>query len=104
MSSKVPVTLREPVTLQQRVAITPGVLDQNVGGGAVLLDVAHGLYFGLDDSGYVFWKALKNSANIEEAFLSLREEFAVGDEELKSDLLALVNELVANGLVTIVET
>jgi hypothetical protein len=104
MNPKVPVTIREPVTLRQKIAIASGVLDQNVGGGAVLLDVTQGLYFGLDDTGYEFWQALKNSNSIEAAFLTLREKFAVGDDELKSDLLALVNELVANGLVTVVES
>jgi len=104
MIPKVPVTSRESVSLHQKIAITQGVLDQNVGGGAVLLDVSHGLYFGLDDTGYEFWKVLKNSAHVDEAFQKLRTEYEVDDEELKSDLLALVNELVANGLVTIVET
>lgn len=104
MKPTVPVTLREPAVLHQKISIALGVLEQNIGGGAVLLDVAQGLYFGLDDSGYAFWKALKNSADIEGAFQSLRAEFDVGDEELKSDLLALVNELVANGLLTVVES
>jgi hypothetical protein len=90
--------------MHQKIAIAAGVLEQTVGGGAVLLDVGQGLYFGLDDTGYAFWKALKNAGNIEAAFLSLREDYEVGDEELKSDLLALVNELVANGLVAVVES
>ncbi len=94
----------QPVTLHQKVAVPRGVLDQTVGSGAVLLDVSHGLYFGLDDTGSQFWKALKSSATIEEAFLSLREEYEVGDEELKRDLLALVNELVANGLLAVIES
>src|SRR5437016_3372826 len=105
MIPKVPVRLHKPVSLlHQKVAITQGVLDQNVGGGAVLLDVSRGLYFGLDDTGYEFWNALKNSTNIEEAFLNLRQEYDVGNDELKSDLLALVNELVANGLLTVVQS
>ena len=104
MNPKVPVTLHQPATLAQKVTIAHGVLDQNVGGGAVLLDVAQGLYFGLDDTGYEFWKALKNSGTIEQALQSLSEEFEVGDEELKSDLLALVNDLVVNGLLTVVES
>ena len=104
MMPKVSVTLREPVTLHHKIAITHGVLDQNVGEGAVLLDVSHGLYFGLDDTGYQFWKVLKNSTSVEEAFLSLRQVYEVGDDELKGDLLALVNELVANGLLTVVES
>jgi len=99
-----PVTLGEAAILQKKVVIAQGVLDQNVGGGAVLLDVSQGLYFGLDDSGYEFWKALKSARNIEAAFLSLRKEYDVGDEELKTDLLALVNELVVNGLIAVVES
>jgi len=101
---RVRINLKVPVTLDQRVAIAHGVLDQNVGEGAVLLDVSHGLYFGLDDTGYQFWKALKVSTSVEEAFLSLRQEYDVGDDELKGDLLALVNELVANGLLAVVES
>jgi len=101
--SKDPVVLREAVTLQQKVGVPNGVLVQSVGEGAVLLDVPHGLYFGLDETGYQFWSAVISSATVEEAFLRLRDDYEVGDEELKCDLLALVNELVANGLLTVVE-
>ena len=87
------------VTLATRVQPSGEVLAQEVGGEAVLLDLAGERYFGLDPVGTRIWALLAQAPVLEEVHATLCEEFQAEPARIETDLLALVQQLAAAGLV-----
>ena len=87
------------VTLAARVRPSAEVLAQEVGGEAVLLDLAGERYFGLDPVGTRIWALLAQAPVLEQVHPTLCEEFQAEPARIETDLLALVQQLAAAGLV-----
>ena len=75
------------------------VLIQEVGGEAVLLDLARERYFGLDPVGTRIWALLAPAPVLEQVHASLCAEFDADPARIETDLLALVQQLAEAGLV-----
>jgi hypothetical protein len=86
-------------SFDSKVHVRPGVLVNCVEGEAVLLNLDSESYFGLDAVGTRMWNLLAASPTIQTAYDSLLAEFDVAPEQLQRDLRALIETLVANGLV-----
>lgn len=78
-------------------------LYEEIDGEAVLLNLDSGKYYGLDEVGSRMWALLTHHRAIEPAYRTLLEEYDVAPERLQRDLLTLVEDLVAHGLLDIVE-
>lgn len=91
----------DSVTLQSSVSLSPQVLVQDVGGEAVLLDLASEQYFGLDPVGARIWALIGEGAQLGSVYERLCREFEADPSRLEQDLLALVDELAGAGLVTV---
>ena len=89
------------VTLAARVRPSTEVLAQEVGGEAVLLDLAGERYFGLDPIGTRIWQLLADAPSLQQVHATLCGEFDAPAERIQADLLALVQELAVAGLVEI---
>lgn len=89
------------LAFDQRVTIPADVLVQELDGESVILNVATERYFGLDRIGTRMWTALTTMESIDAAYDSLVAHFDVEPERLRSDVEALVTELVDNGLLDI---
>lgn len=85
----------------RRVEIAPGVVFREVGGEAVLLDLASQRYFTLDAIGTRMWALLAEHGSPEEARRRLLAEYEVAEEELARDLDELIERLAAEGLVRV---
>ena len=90
-------------TLQSKLHIPESVYFQLVTDEAVILDTASGKYFGLDDVGTRMWQLLTEHGQIEPAYQALLQEYEVEAERLKADLLGLVDQLAAKGLILVDE-
>jgi hypothetical protein len=88
-------------TLQTKITIPPDVLFREVSGEAVILNVANGKYYGLDNVGTRMWALLAEHLRLEPVHQALLEEYEVQPEILQADLIRLVDELAAQGLVTL---
>ncbi len=88
-------------TLTDSVSPSPDVLFQEVGGEAVLLDLASESYFGLDDVGTRIWQLLQDSGELRGVYQQMLEEYDVEPERLEADLLEHVGALAAAGLARI---
>lgn len=84
--------------LTDRVRIPQEVLARQVGGETVMLDLAKGAYFGLDPVGARMWQLLAESKTLAEVRDAIVEEYDVSREDAERDLLALVADLMAQGL------
>lgn len=78
----------------------PEVLFQKLGNEAVILHLKSEEYYGLDEVGTYFWEVLTNQAqgDIEQALPILLEEFDVAEQQLRTDLLELVEELKSENI------
>lgn len=87
------------VTLSSRLRRSEEVLVQEVGGEAVLLDMASERYFGLDPVGTRIWGLLGEHADLQRVFECLCEEYDAAPERIRDDLMGLLERLSEAGLV-----
>jgi hypothetical protein len=83
------------------VAATPRQLSSDLSGGAVILNLADGTYYGLDEVGASVWKMLDRPRSVAELRDRVVEEFDVTLEECEADLLDLLRDLERHALVSI---
>ncbi len=82
-----------------KVRVPEDVVSRAVAGETVILDLASGNYFGLDDVGTRVWDLLVRHGDSDVAVRALLDEFAVDEPTLRRDVEKLVAELAAEGLV-----
>lgn len=87
------------VTLDSRLSHSDDVLFQEVGGEAVLLDLASEQYFGLDPVGTRIWALLGEVSDLQAVRDRLCEEYDAEPAKIESDLIDLANKLAQAGLV-----
>ena len=91
-------------TLHTKVKIPDQVTYSEVAGELVLLDMESGKYFGLDEVGARMYALLADYGCLENAYLTLLDEYKVEAAKLESDLINLVDDLTAQKLLLIVDS
>jgi hypothetical protein len=86
-----------------RIRISGGVSARQFDGQWILLDLAGGNYFGLDEIGGTIWQNLSAGKSPAEIAGLLAPAYDVAEPILLRDVLRLVDELVRHGLVRISE-
>jgi hypothetical protein len=81
-----------------RVRHHPGILFRDLAGEAVLLDPEAGIYFGLNEVGTRTWNLLGAGATLGAAHATLLAEYDARPDQIWEDLLDLVRDLLAHGL------
>lgn len=84
---------------ETRLVPSDDVLMRALEGEAVLLDLASGTYFGLNDVGARVWELLEGGATVADLRRALHDEFEVEEAVLREDLAALLADLERRGLV-----
>jgi hypothetical protein len=84
---------------EARVSIPSDVLFHELDGEAVLLNLQTGKYFGLDPMGTRIWQLLVEHGSPAMAYNILLEEYDVDAERLETEMLSLVDQLAAHGLI-----
>lgn len=90
-----------PLTLDEIVTIGSETVFRELGGEGVLLDLASGIYFGLDETGARLWQLLQAHGSLRRVFDEMLAEYDVAPEQLQADLLAFVGDLTRRNLVTV---
>jgi hypothetical protein len=70
-------------------------------GEAVILSVRNGIYYGLDGVGARVWSIVQEPRTVDEIRNILLKEYDVEADRCERDLLDLLQELAANGLIEI---
>ena len=86
------------ISFSDRVTIPDEVLISKLQEESVILNLDSERYYGLDDVGTRFLSALTTSDSIETAYDRLSREYDVDPQVLRDDLLALVENLIDQGL------
>lgn len=89
------------ISFSDRVRVPDDVLISRLQEESVILNLDSERYFGLDDVGTRMLSVLSTSESIESAYQSLLDEYDVDSQVLRQDLLALVENLVRQGLVEV---
>lgn len=84
-----------------RYQASPKIVASAVLDETVILDYEAGKYFSLDGVGSLLWSALKNKApvSLSELCELVMAEYDVDEDQCRSDLIALLNDLKKNGLI-----
>jgi hypothetical protein len=78
---------------------SPDVVWRDLEGEAVLLDLASGIYFGLNEVGTRVWQLLDEGLDHDRVVETISGEFAAERVVVDGDVRALVAELRVRGLV-----
>ena len=76
------------------------MLSRDLEGDAVLLNLESGTYFGLDKLRIRIWSLLREDGSLRRTFDTMQQDYEVSTETLERDILRLVGELGAKGLVS----
>ena len=91
----------QSITLAHRASRSDDVLFQDIGGEAVLLDLASERYFGLNEVGTRIWQLIEAALPLQDVHRALCEEFDAEASQIERDMLALVGALADAGLITV---
>jgi hypothetical protein len=83
------------------VSVPDDVLFRELDGEAIILDLAKGVYFGLDVVGTRIWMVLAESASVRRAIDAVVAEYDVEPAVAAQDVLDLVSELRDRGLIQV---
>ena len=91
------------LSLTDHVSCPPQVLSQILDGEAVILDLAAGIYFGLDEVSTAIWSLVSRAGGASVATIraTMLAEFDVGEEVFDRDLESFLESLTGRGLVVI---
>jgi hypothetical protein len=87
------------MNLSDRVTIPPEVMARAVGEETVILDLASGTYYGLDQVGTRIWELMVEGKTLAEICDRMLDEYEVSREELERDTIRLAQELAEQGLI-----
>jgi hypothetical protein len=68
---------------------------------SVILNLDSERYYGLDDVGTRFLSVLTTANSIDAAYQSLAEEYDIDREVLRQDLVALIQNLLQQGIIEV---
>lgn len=88
-------------SLDDTVTIKPDVVFKELSGEGVLLDLASGLYFGLDETSTRLWQLISERGVLRRVLDDMLVEFDVEPDRLRQDLLNFVEELTRRNLVSL---
>ena len=84
--------------LESKLSVPPQVMSRLVGDETVLLDLASGVYFGLDGVGKRIWESIADGHDLVQTVAVVTSEFEVDETQAQSDVLAFASDLVERGL------
>jgi hypothetical protein len=86
-----------------RVRTGKNVFAREFEGELVVLDLARGDYYGLDPIGAQLWHGLVAGKCVRDVAQEIAPQYDVDPDRLRSDLVALLQDLVGKGLVEVMD-
>ncbi len=81
-----------------RVSASERVLTQQVIDGMVVLDLARGEYYGLDELGAKIWEQLVGGTSVKEIVSGILEEYQVDEARATADVIGFLRDIESKGL------
>lgn len=83
------------------VVVRPEPLEAEVDGEIVLMSVADGLYFGLNDIASDIWRRLARPIRVDALCAALAADYEGDPAAIERDVLILANRLAERGLINV---
>ena len=81
--------------------VADSVVARDLGDEIVLLDLAGGVYFGLNEVGAKVWSGLERNLPMNEICTSLIDEYSVERSVIEADVDELIKKLLEKELITV---
>lgn len=88
------------MNLDTKLTVPTQVMSRPVGDETVLLDLASGVYFGLDGVGQRIWELVAEGQSLSQAAAIIVEEYDVEESRAEADVLEFASDLVERGLLS----
>jgi hypothetical protein len=79
--------------------IATDVLATELGSECVILNLADGVYYGLDDVGAEIWKQLSSPVSVFDICRHVADVYEVDPDQCNSDVVSLLDSLQSRGLI-----
>jgi len=89
------------ITMRSVVVVAPDRLSCDLAGEAAILNLTSGMYYGLNAVGARVWTLIAEPRTVGDVLKQLLREFEVDARRCEQDLIALVEQLVVEGLVEV---
>jgi hypothetical protein len=89
------------IGLDSIVCAAPDQISTDLDGEAAILNLKSGTYFGLDPIGAFIWKQLAQPQSVSTIAAAVLDHYDVEPERCHDDLLALLRQLDARGLLRV---
>ena len=89
------------ISLDSTIVAVPTQVSSNLGEETVILEIGTGVYFGLDAVGASIWRLLQEPRVVGRVLDALLDEYDVDVARCQTDLLRVLAELRAQGLITV---
>jgi hypothetical protein len=86
------------ISLESSFVLSKDAIFRDLNGEAVVLDLASGAYFGLNQVGTRIWQLIEQDGRLQNVLARLVEEYEAAPQQLERDLLDLVSRLAQAGL------
>ncbi|MBW4557535.1 MAG: PqqD family peptide modification chaperone [Trichormus sp. ATA11-4-KO1] len=83
------------------VVAIPEQIFSDIGDEAVILHLKTGIYHGLNEVGARIWTLIQEPKAVKDIKQSILEEYEVASEECDRDLIALLKDFLAAGLIEV---
>ena len=95
------MTKTKPSALTDIVCVSATQVASRVGDELAILDLDRSVYYGLDPIGTRIWELIQEPTRLCAVLATVVAEFEVDEATARADLLALTDELIDKGLVTV---
>jgi len=89
----------EPITKDTVVSRTKEVLASEMDGETIMMSIAGGSYYGMDNIGSRIWELLEEPIRVSDLCHRLMEEFDVEVDQCLADVMVFLNALGENKLI-----
>jgi hypothetical protein len=86
------------LSLDSSLKVSDDVVFRELDGEGVILNLASGIYFGLDPTGMRMWQLIDQQGRLGTVLAALCEEYEAPRETIERDLIRLASELWDKGL------
>ncbi len=86
------------ITLESGFIIPPQVMSRLVDNETILIDLAAGIYFGLDGVGKRIWESIGEGHSLATVATVIATEYEVDEARAQSDVIEFIGELMERGL------
>ena len=84
------------------VKAAQGQMSCDLAGEAAILNMATGIYYGLDPIGARVWELIQEPASVSKLRDALLEEYEVEPAQVEADIKVLLGDMTSHGLVEVV--